>query len=109
MIRVFHDVDSLLVNKVRDFLDENSIDAVIFNDESYRLLVPSSIESPAVWILDNSKLTDAQNLIEEFEIKYRSGYFNNNQEGEDWLCDACGAENEAIYYVCWKCGKIADV
>ena len=110
MVRVFYSNDTLMVHEIQDLLMENGIEAVIFDDESYRLSIPSSVAPSAVWILNNAKKVDALALISGFEDKYKSSddIINNTTQDPSWICGACGEENDGNFYICWNCGKNVD-
>jgi hypothetical protein len=56
---------------------------------------------PAVWISDDNRYEQAQNLIRQ--IKDKS--LNVSTSDSPWKCPNCGEKMEPQYTDCWKCGK----
>ena len=54
---------------------------------------------PSIWIADDGKFDEAQELIEQFKNKTLAV-----KDGTSWKCPECGEEVEGQFTDCWKCG-----
>ena len=60
----------------------------------------SSDTLPTIWIRDDNRYEEAQNLIEQYENKTLKPTICDSS----WQCLSCGEQMEAQYTDCWKCG-----
>ena len=54
---------------------------------------------PSIWIADDGKFDEAQELIEQFKNKTLAV-----NDGTSWKCPECGEEVEGQFTDCWKYG-----
>ena len=54
---------------------------------------------PTIWIIDDSRFEEAQELAERF----KDGTLTSGS-GRDWKCPECGEEVEGQFTECWQCG-----
>lgn len=52
---------------------------------------------PELWLLDESQLQRARELIDQ-------ALSPAADDAEDWNCGVCGEANTAAFEVCWRCG-----
>jgi hypothetical protein len=91
--------DLVAVTHLKDLLDNAGIDSVIQNEVSATLSggVPMSEAVPELWIDDDSRLAEAQQIKEDY-LKPQS------VQGVAWTCPKCGEKSEPQFTSCWNCG-----
>jgi len=60
--------------------------------------IPSIVAWPELWVLDDERFHDAQNILKVDDIADRVS-------NEGWQCSQCAEYLEAAFNVCWKCGN----
>ncbi len=64
--------------------------------------IPISPDTGAyIWLMEPIKMTEAQRIIQDYERQRTS-------VGPDWYCLNCGESNEALFGICWNCGRPAE-
>lgn len=56
--------------------------------------------APSVWIFDETRLTEAKAVVDEYEDSLAKEETDLN----NWVCDGCGEELEQQFTSCWNCG-----
>ena len=54
---------------------------------------------PELWIEDESKLSQAQAIVEDIL---------EGAETDAWICDKCREKNDATFRICWNCGHACE-
>jgi hypothetical protein len=82
---------------LRDALRAAGIGAEVFNENAQGAVgeIPFTHAWPEVWILDESDMARAREMVREYEKPPPTGTRN---------CQACGEENPAGFELCWHCG-----
>ena len=107
MVQVYLARNPADAHMLKAVLKSNGIDCLVQGDQLFQLLgeIPLSQESvPSVWILDTSKFSDAEDIINEYKRVENS----NVSEENIWTCPSCGEESYAQFSECWKCGISRD-
>lgn len=103
MRRLYQAADRIEAQFLVDFLDRHLIEATVFGDHLSGAMgeLPANIY-PTVWVLDDLHLPRAQEVLARFlarpEVK----------DGPAWTCQACGAQVEADFDLCWNCTRGRD-
>ena len=100
MKKVYTSPNIGMVGHIKNILAANGIDSEIQGE--HRVIgsggIPTSECWPELWILDESQLEKAEQIVaealESVETKVR-----------DWKCPGCGEEVEGQFTECWNCGK----
>lgn len=93
---VYTHENKLLVENAKNILFEEGIECVLRNEYAsggIGDLAPTEAW-PEVWILDEENEARAKSIIAELA---------NEPEGERWICENCGEENEPGFASCWQC------
>jgi len=88
---------------VAGILQEYGISCEIRGEELWgaRGALPVSPDTqPTIWIRDDNRYEEAQNLVRQYENKTLTANTGNSP----WQCPNCGEEIEAQYTDCWQCG-----
>lgn len=100
MKRVYTAQNSLLVNHLRNLLQEAGIACVLRNE----FLGGAAGELPLVevwpelWVVDDAQYLRARTLVTE---ALRG---DARPAGPPWTCPACGEPIEGQFTDCWRCG-----
>jgi hypothetical protein len=96
---IFSSPDLVAVTHLKDLLESAGIDCVIENEVSSTLSggVPMSEAVPELWIDDDSRLAEAQQIKQDY-------LGPQSIQGTPWTCPKCGEKSEAQFTSCWKCG-----
>lgn len=80
-------------------LEASGIATMIKNEHVFGALgqVPLKELMPQLWVLDETQMDDAKNLLAEALDPTPSS-------APAWRCSACGENLEAQFDVCWQCG-----
>jgi hypothetical protein len=98
--RLYEARDRIEAQLLVDYLGGWGIRAVILGDYlSGAVGELSALSFPAVWVVENRDLEIARRRLGEFLD--RSGA---TAARPGWDCPACGAEVDAGFDVCWRCG-----
>lgn len=98
MIKVFENFDFSRVGQMQSLLESNGIQTFIRNQYGSSVMgeVPFLEVVPQLFVLDEKDLARALELLELDSPRAA--------EGEDWVCPECGADVDANFDRCWKCG-----
>ena len=80
-----------------DALSAAGIEARVFSRylSSIAGEIPPSEAEPTVWVLDDSDLERARQLLGELQRPVRGAW---------WRCDSCGERHGPQFAQCWNCG-----
>jgi len=86
------------IGHYKNVLEQNGIRCLIKNEQLSGALgeVPFLECLPELWVLDETDLRRAENLIAELGRDVTGG--------ESWRCSHCDQENESQFAACWNCG-----
>ena len=104
MKKVFVAHDTLEAHFVRGLLDSKGIEAEVRGEELFGIRggVPVAPDtSPSVWVLDDSMLDDARDIIQQYE----KGGKRDVKDARLWRCPQCGEEIDPNFTNCWNCGS----
>jgi hypothetical protein len=89
--------DGLQANLLRDYLAAHHIQSVVLGEYlSGAAGELPAVNFPVVWLLEDRDLARGRQLLAEFLAPPRAA--------GDWLCQACGAEVDGGFELCWQCG-----
>ena len=103
MIKVYIAQNPPDAHFVAGILQEYGISCEVLGEELWGARGALSVSPdtlPAVWIQDDNKYEQAQNLIRQIENKT----LNAPAGDSPWKCPNCGQNLEPQYTDCWKCG-----
>ena len=89
---------------VKGMLTTEGIDCFVRGEAlfSARGELPLTEETaPSVWITDDSRLRQAQEIITAYERANRSEGDNE----DPWTCGSCGEQHGVQFTHCWQCGR----
>lgn len=92
---VYSNQNKILVENARNLLAHNGISSILKNEfASGALGELSAIDTwPELWVTDGD-YDSASALVSTLAA---------DPEGQPWLCDHCGEQNEASFDMCWHC------
>ena len=99
MTRVYSHSNSLIVFNLKNLLEHHGIACVVKNDglNSASGEVPPTEVWPELWIENETRLTQAQELI-DIAIK-------GDAKATTWFCYNCKETNEPAFEICWNCAE----
>lgn len=99
MIKVFEDFDITLVGHYQSVLESNDIPTYMKNrfGTSGAGELPFIEVIPQLWVLNESDIERARDLIQELHGSEKQ------QPANAWTCSECGTPQEAAFTHCWKC------
>ena len=100
MQRLYEARDRIEAQLLVDYLGDWGIRAVILGDYLTGAVGElSALSFPAVWVVENGDLEIARRRLDEF-IERSEG----SAARPGWDCPSCGAEVDAGFDMCWRCG-----
>ncbi len=99
MRKVYSSPNSAMVYLMKNILETFGIECVVLGEYRRSAVgeIPPIEAWVELWILDDLRLAEAQQILEEAQEKSRT-------EQETWHCPKCGEELEGQFDQCWKCG-----
>lgn len=98
MHEVFRDIDTAKVGMIDEILKESGILTMLknFTGGSNITSIPIPTLYPTIYVLNESQVNEAKELIKEFfEAKPAST--------EEWNCSKCGEIVDGFLSECWSC------
>ncbi len=86
---------------IRGFLESHGIDALVRGDFLTGGWGELPVDVCAVWITDDSRFADADQLLQDF----LSGSPARIHGGTGWSCPQCSETIEGQFTACWRCGR----
>ncbi len=102
MQQVYVAHDPAEAHLVKGLLEANGIAALVHGEAVFGLRgeVPVTTETlPTVWVLEDSEVPRARDLIAEFGQGQRA----SPSHGRSWTCPKCGEQLEPQFTDCWRC------
>lgn len=102
MHKIYSHHDRFTVFLVKQLLDDKGIPCFVKNEFAIGAmgeLSPMDV-LPEVWISDPLWLPKAKQIIESFE--------KPPINSSPWICNKCQEQNDAIFELCWQCGKDSE-
>ena len=98
MIRIFSHENRMILFNIRNLLESEGIDTVVVNEFAAGGVgdLAAFDTWPELWLKDESRLRDAQAVLE--------GILDDDSAGE-WFCRGCQESNPAAFQSCWNCGR----
>lgn len=97
MHEVFRDIDSAKVGLIDSILKESGIPTLLKNFTGGNIIeVPIPTLYPTIYVLNESNVVEAQELIREF-------FAAKPEQSEDWNCKECGESVDGFLNECWSC------
>ncbi len=98
MQEVFQDIDTAKVGMIDELLKESGIPTMLknFTGGSNITSVPIPSLYPTIFVLDDSQVNEARELIEEF-------FAAKPVEAAEWNCSHCGESVDGFLSECWSC------
>jgi hypothetical protein len=102
MIKIYSNENVILVNHIKNLLDNSGISSFVKNEnmQNYGVGV-GSISWPELWLHNAEREKKATALIKQ-NAKTES------QASENWKCTSCSEINEPQFNICWKCNQSAN-
>lgn len=85
---------------IRGFLESHGIDAIVRGDFLTGGWGELPVDVCAVWISDDSRFDDADQLLKDF----LKGALARIHSGNGWQCPQCSEIIEGQFTACWQCG-----
>jgi len=100
MYEVFRDIDTAKVGMIDEFLKGTGIPTILknFTGGSNITSVPIPTLYPTVYVLDESQLNEAKELIKDF-------FAAKPISTEEWNCFECGETVDGYLSECWSCQR----
>ncbi|MDO6488573.1 DUF2007 domain-containing protein [Colwellia sp. 6_MG-2023] len=97
MKMVYTNESIFLVSNVKNLIEAQGISSFIKNEFSQGATGEISVFDswPEVWVTNDNDFERSTKIINESQ---------NNNEGEDWVCEKCSEQNASSFEVCWNCG-----
>jgi hypothetical protein len=99
LIRIYSNESSILVNHVKNILDNEGIETLIKNEAIQGIgIIEFGMCWPELWLTDEKQAEKAQSLIDTI-------LSDDEKTAENWICPSCSETNEAAFNLCWKCSQ----
>lgn len=100
MHEVFRDIDTAKVGMIDGLLNESGIPTLLKNwsGGSNITEIPIPVLYPTVYVLNQSQVLEAKELIREF-------FEAKPVEAAEWICSRCGETVDGFLTECWSCQK----
>lgn len=93
-----YSADSLVDGQMLvDYLNENGVPAVLFNQNASGGLGELPVTHPEVWVKQDSDLQCANALLQN--------YFGSSPTTVSWQCLTCKEICPGSFEICWQCGS----
>ena len=104
MRRLYEAADRFEAQRLKDFLSDNRIEAVVLGDYLAGAAgeLPANI-FPAVWVVENRDLASATLLLADFLAQPVQAEFK-----EGWRCPKCAEQVDSAFDICWNCSTPRD-
>ena len=101
MKKLYTHENRMIVYNLKNVLQGEGIDTIVANEfASGGAGDLATFDTwPELWIEDESKLEQAQAIIQSIQT---------DTESDDWFCRACQEQNDASFEFCWKCGQTVE-
>ena len=101
MKKVYTHENRMIVFNMKNVLQEAGIETVVVNEFAAGGAgdLATFDTWPELWIEDESKLAQAQAIVQEILT---------DDMNEVRFCRKCGEQNEAPFQVCWNCGNALE-
>ena len=101
MKRIYSSNDLLMIGHLKNLLENHDIACILKNEHTSNLptFTLSSTICPEIWVIDDSRYLEAQNVIE------KALHSNKISEETSWRCSKCNEIMEPQFSECWNCGQ----
>ena len=101
MKKLYTHENRMIVYNLKNVLQGEGIDTIVANEfASGGAGDLATFDTwPELWIEDESKLEQAQAIIQNIQT---------DTESDDWFCRACQEQYDASFEFCWKCGQTVE-
>jgi len=104
MLKFYEARDSLEARQLIDALAAHRIEATVLGEYlSGAAGELSALNFPWVWLISNDDLPVAQGVLDGF-LASRGSLPTKGP----WVCPGCGAQVDAGFDICWKCGAARE-
>ncbi len=102
MKKVTSNESLVTVSHYKNLLESEGIKAFIRNEHLGSIMGEMPLQEvwPELWVQNDLDLDRARQLIDAAIL--------DESPAEDWICAACGADNEGQFAACWQCEAIKD-
>jgi hypothetical protein len=101
MKKVYTHENRMIVFNMKNVLQGEGIETVLVYDYDAGGAgdLPTFDTWPELWIEDESKLAQAQAIVEDILA---------GAEKDAWFCSKCHEQNDAMFRICWNCGQACE-
>lgn len=105
MQKVYEHEQLLWVAQAQQILAAADVACSIRNEFSSNVMgeIPFVEVWPELWIHDPGQAPKADALLKQW-LKTMRESERTSQDLPNWICGACGEENEGQFALCWSCG-----
>lgn len=98
MHEVYRDMDSAKVGMLDGVLQNSGIPTLLknFSGGSNITEIPIPILYPTIYVLNESQVNEAKEIIREF-------FAAKPEDSEEWNCEKCGETVDGFLSECWSC------
>ena len=104
MRRLYEAADRFEAQRLKDYLNDNRIEAVVLGDYLAGAAgeLPANI-FPAVWVVENRDFALSQRLLADFLAQSYAAEPNGA-----WVCPKCAEQVDSAFDICWNCATPRD-
>ncbi len=101
MKKVYTHENRMIVLNMKNVLQGEGIETVVVNEFAAGGAgdLPTFDTWPELWIEDESKLSQAQAIVEDILA---------GTETDAWFCGKCREKNDSTFRICWNCGHACE-
>ena len=98
MKKVFTHENRMIVYNMKNMLEAEGIETLIKNEFSGGGVgdLPAFDVWPELWIPSGAQLAQAESILQSVA---------SPAVADDWFCGGCEEKNDAVFRICWKCGR----
>jgi hypothetical protein len=101
MKKVFTHENRMIVYNMKNMLEAEGIEIVIKNEYSGGGVgdLPAFDTWPELWIRKEVQLAQAESILQSVA---------SPAVADDWFCGVCREKNDAVFCICWNCGRSVE-
>ena len=98
MKKVFTHENRMIVFNMKNVLQGEGIETVVVNEFAAGGAgdLPTFDTWPELWVEDESRFEQAQAVLRDIL---------DNRDKKAWYCRGCQEKNDAVFQICWNCGR----
>jgi len=93
---VYTNENSLIVNNLKNVLEQENIEVQLKNEFVRSALGEVAAQNTwlELWVVNDSDFERARELVDQI---------TEESSGSEWLCKHCHEENDPSFEICWNC------